>query len=303
MGIVGAIGGALISSSSARKATNAQVAAANADREFQRETRDLIREDMQPWLQGGRSAQNALLYLAGLGPRPTFGGTPQTVESFMSGGTAPATPEGVATDGFGRTWSDEMRFNPQTNTWHAGWGNWQGQGTPGTEMFRVGDRTFTNRADADAFAAANPIGGMEYGGFTADPGYQFRFQQGVDAIDASAAARGGLDSGATREALTRFGQGIGSEEFGNVFNRIFNISNMGQNAAGMQANAQTNFAQMNSNALSNIGNAQAAGAIAQGNAWNGALNNLSSVWGAQNNGFGGFNIGRPGSLFGGNSWG
>ncbi|MCP4988367.1 MAG: hypothetical protein GY928_20645 [Colwellia sp.] len=52
-----------------------------------------------------------------------------------------------------------------------------------------------------------------------DPGFQFRLQQGTDAIEGSAAARGGLFSGQTGKDLTSFGQNLASQEFQNAFNR------------------------------------------------------------------------------------
>ena len=54
---------------------------------------------------------------------------------------------------------------------------------------------------------------------TTDPGYQFRLQEGLKALERSAAARGGLMSGATGKALTRYGQEMGSQEFQNAYNR------------------------------------------------------------------------------------
>ena len=55
--------------------------------------------------------------------------------------------------------------------------------------------------------------------FQADPGYAFRMSEGMKALERSAAARGGLMSGATGKALTRFGQDLGSQEYTNAFNR------------------------------------------------------------------------------------
>lgn len=118
-----------------------------------------------------------------------------------------------------------------------------------------------------------------YGGFTATPGYDFRVQQGQDAVQSSAAARGMLGSGATMTALNRFGQGIASEEYGNYMNRLSGMTDMGMGAAGLQSTAGANFAQGGSSALANAGNAQAAGAIGVGNAWGGAMNNLSGALG------------------------
>lgn len=56
---------------------------------------------------------------------------------------------------------------------------------------------------------------------TDDPGYQFRLQQGVGALDASAAARGGLGSGAQQRALARYGQDLGSQEYGAAYGRAW----------------------------------------------------------------------------------
>ena len=54
-----------------------------------------------------------------------------------------------------------------------------------------------------------------------DPGYGFRLSEGIKALERSAAARGGLMSGGTGKALTRYGQEAASQEFGNAFNRAF----------------------------------------------------------------------------------
>lgn len=143
-----------------------------------------------------------------------------------------------------------------------------------------------------------------YGGFQTTPGYDFRRQQGIDAIDASAATRGGLMSGKTLQDLTTFGDGMASQEYGNYMQRLAGLSDMGMGAAGMQATAGNNAAAGVSNALGNIGNAQAAGAIGQGNALAGMMNNVSGAFGYMRNpNGGGMNVGKPGSLFGGNSWG
>lgn len=55
--------------------------------------------------------------------------------------------------------------------------------------------------------------------FQADPGYGFRIAEGQKALERSAAARGGLMSGAAGKALTRYGQEMGSQEYQNAFNR------------------------------------------------------------------------------------
>ena len=55
--------------------------------------------------------------------------------------------------------------------------------------------------------------------FEADPGYGFRMSEGMKALERSAAARGGLLSGATLRGVQRFGQDLASQEYQNAFNR------------------------------------------------------------------------------------
>lgn len=61
--------------------------------------------------------------------------------------------------------------------------------------------------------------------YTADPGYGFRMSEGMKAIERSAAARGGLLSGATLRGVQRFGQDLASQEYQNAFNRFYAMRN------------------------------------------------------------------------------
>jgi len=56
-----------------------------------------------------------------------------------------------------------------------------------------------------------------------DPGYQFRLKQGRGALEASAAARGVLNTGGTLQGVLQQGQDYASSEFGNVWNRAKDI--------------------------------------------------------------------------------
>lgn len=142
-------------------------------------------------------------------------------------------------------------------------------------------------------------GGFQFD-FQADPGYQFRLGEGLDAVNSSASARHGMNSGAAMKALTRFGQDFASNEYGNVFNRQYGMWNDrmnrlgqlasgGQAAAGMQAGISQNVAgQMGQNmmaggqaaaqGIANAGNARAAGQVGVANAFTGAINNGLGAW-------------------------
>lgn len=52
-----------------------------------------------------------------------------------------------------------------------------------------------------------------------DPGYQFRLDQGTRGVNNSAAAKGGLLSGAAAKALDQYNQDYASGEYNNAFNR------------------------------------------------------------------------------------
>jgi len=142
-----------------------------------------------------------------------------------------------------------------------------------------------------------------------DPGFQFRLQQGQQALQRSAAARGGLLSGGTAKALTDYNQQSASNEYGNVYNRAlgeyqqgynqfqqnqsnkFNryaalsgvgqttagqLAQSGQQAAGNVSNILQTGAQQQGNAIQNAAAATASGYASGANAWGGALGGVGS---------------------------
>lgn len=269
--------GGLVQASAASKAAKAQENAANNDIAFQRETRDLIFDRYEPAYEAGQNALAAYNFEMGLGPRPSFGGTAPQIETIAG------APSKYVMD------NQEGQIGYYTE--------------PGRDTYRVNGQTFDSMDAAQAFADANMTGGTEYGGYTKTPGYDFRMQEGINALDTSAASRGSLFSGATQKALTRYGQDYATGEYNNYLNRLAGLTDSGMAAAGGQAAAATNTAAGVSNAYGNIGNAQAAGAIGVGNAFSNAINNGIGIYGYQNalNQGGGM---QRGNLFDlGKSWG
>lgn len=78
--------------------------------------------------------------------------------------------------------------------------------------------------------------------FFTSPGYQFRLDEGMRAVDAGAAARGMLRSGSTLKGEQKFAQGLASEEFGNYYNRLYNLSDQGLTAGQAGAGVSNNAA-------------------------------------------------------------
>jgi len=56
------------------------------------------------------------------------------------------------------------------------------------------------------------------------PGYQFQMDQGNQAINRSAAAKGMSNSGGVLAELAKYGQGLASQEYGNTLGRLSSLS-------------------------------------------------------------------------------
>lgn len=156
------------------------------------------------------------------------------------------------------------------------------------------------RTDAEPWrqAGTRALAGLEDGKFQEtfdmskyqqDPGYQFRLDEGNKAINASAAARGMNNSGATMKALSRYGQDYASGEYSKAYdrfnndrttqyNRLSSLAGIGQTANAQLANSGTNMANMVGNNMMGAGNAQAAGQMGAANAYSGALNQGANAW-------------------------
>lgn len=137
-----------------------------------------------------------------------------------------------------------------------------------------------------------------------EPGYQFGLAEGNRGLTNSAAARGGLLSGAALKASTKYAQDYAGTKFNDAFgralqtdtankNRLQSLAGIGQtsvgqnNALGAQLgsslgnNAMMTAQQIGQNAIG-VGNARASSYIAQGNALTGVVNQGLSAWNQYN---------------------
>lgn len=112
-------------------------------------------------------------------------------------------------------------------------------------------------------------GTADMSAFMASPDYQFRLQQGNNAIQGAAAARGGLFSGATGKALTDYNQNTAAQEFDNYVNRLFGVTGIGQQAATGIANAALGKGNKMAGIYQNMGDNQANAIMSQANALGG----------------------------------
>jgi hypothetical protein len=117
---------------------------------------------------------------------------------------------------------------------------------------------------------------------TTDPSYQWRLDQGQQALERSAAAKGGLLSGGFGKDLTNYAQGAASQEYGNAFNRyqtqrsaklapLQSLAGVGQSTAGTVGNAAQSYGNNAANLITGAGNATAAGQVGAANALTSAI--------------------------------
>jgi hypothetical protein len=140
----------------------------------------------------------------------------------------------------------------------------------------------------------------------ANPGYQFALQQGEQAMQNSAAARGGLLTGGTAEALNNYAQGAATQNYQQVYNnavqnyelglqgqnqqynQLAGVAGLGLNSAGQIGSVGTSLSGQQANTLGqggaeqaqliqNAGQAQAAGIVGNANALTSMFNNLGNT--------------------------
>lgn len=339
IGAAGSIVGGLMGADAADSAASTQAAAADrasqaqleAQRlaiEEQRRQYDTSRADLEPWRATGGAALNRLAYLMGLNV-PT--GAPQRMTDAQiraellpqyttrtTQNAAAQLPEGISPElaarlnmGFGLVGhdlpfpglNDQQPITSESVDYAA---LDAAVARRMAEQQAAYDAWQTQQQQAEADAQNDPLYGSLLARFTMDdyledPGYQFRMQQGEQAINRAAAAAGRYDSGRALKDLAEFNSGLASQEFGNAYNRWnldqTNIYNRLSGLAGTGQQTATQLANLGSNMASNIGNlnvaggnaiaaghinagnAAAAGIMGQANAWSNALGGAANALG------------------------
>jgi hypothetical protein len=117
--------------------------------------------------------------------------------------------------------------------------------------------------------------GQSLNAFTQSPDYAFALQQGTQAMQRSAAAGGTLISGGQLKAGQEFGQGLASQQYGNYYNRLLSLSQLGQSAATGISNAALTTGQNVGNSIQAGGQATASGIVGSANAISGGLSSAT----------------------------
>ena len=254
--------GGVTSIISGNKAANATRDAAASQAATDKYIYDTTRADYAPWRTTGTNALGALARLYGVS----------------------SNSDGSPTD-----WGAYVRGNPDAlDNWNAIKDTTGGQEQFGGDIAKFGQYHYGadgSRRDLTQFNTG-ASGGGQYGGFIASPGYQFRLDQGLKAIERSAAARGGLRSGATMKALNDYAQGTASDEFQRYSAGLQSLAGVGQSATQSIAQAGQNYASNSASTNAALGAGRASAYMNTGNAINSTVGNLASAY-LYSKGFGG----------------
>jgi hypothetical protein len=277
-GVLG-LWGANKQADAATQAAQIQADAAKQASELQWKQFLIAKEESEPWRTSGKSALAKLNDYLG------------TVSAPTDFGTMPSAP-------------DQKDFKKRIAV-----GSPYGKGTgylmiPDTEAYNAANEKYQkdllaynsnkqSKMDAYAKETQDPTYGVLLKQFdfsnpeAADPGYSFRLKQGLNALGASAAARGGYFSGQTGNDLMNYGQDYASGEYASAYNRDMqnkiNIYNMLAQQSGLGESSAASLGSMGMNTATNVGNLSMAGANAIGagqtgaaSAYNQGLMNLNN---------------------------
>lgn len=130
---------------------------------------------------------------------------------------------------------------------------------------------------SDSGTLTGGTGTADMSGFFTSPDYQFNLNQGQQAIERSAAARGGLNSGNTLAAASQYAQGLASREYSGYMDRLMQQAGLGSTGIGASAAAGANAANNIGNAQINAGNARASGITGAANANAAGITGINSA--------------------------
>lgn len=107
----------------------------------------------------------------------------------------------------------------------------------------------------------------DYSMLTSSPEYQFKQKQGINALDRTAGARGGLYGGQHMKDVMDYSSGLASQEMQNVRNRMLGNVQLGYPAIGSQSGIYGTNLDYFADATNAMAQARAGKQIGQGNIW------------------------------------
>lgn len=231
------------------------------------------------------SARNALLGLGGTQaaqPANNNATQPAGQPTAQNGRMNAAAMYGLGDGMSGYNPALARDMSPITSSSGYNWGNgrvpnafWQQQmQTQGQPQ-----ATPTAQPTAQSGQSAQEAASNAFDVFRNSTGYQFRLNEGYDALNSGYAGAGVLQSGAAMNAAQEYGQNMASAEFGNYWNMLGEQQNLASGAANAMSGVNTTYANNAGNLAIANGQNQASAAIARANNSNAMIGGIGSAFG------------------------
>jgi hypothetical protein len=298
VGAAGAIGGALISSKSAKGAAQTQADAANNAADIAHQQYLQTRADLLPYNVAGQGAVNLLSSFFGGGgvtpsvgnPAPAAPAPAPAMATGAPGGTAALPPGWTVVPGY--TTSSESgdrvvsaQINDQNGNFVSfipGFNENTGKPSDQTAASYLQSQGLLPAATASAPGAAAPATATpssapsELQFLENTPGYQFALSQGLKLVQSGNIARG--ISGAALKGAANFATGLAQNTYqANLLNPLEYLGTLGEGAASQTGTIGAGLAGTQGSALVGGANALAAGQVGSANALSSGLNSLGSL--------------------------
>ena len=260
---VGSVASAAIGSSAASKAANASAAAADKSAAVQQNIYNQNAATLSPYVQAGLPATQTINALLGLGGTAGTAGTPG-VQDFAAYTTS--QPDLMA---------DYQRYHSNMTPEQYGQYHYSTYGqAEGRTVPMTGGTAGTPSTDGSAAAQA------AFDQYRKSTGYDFRVNQGLNAVNSGYAGRGSIKSGAAMKAINDYGQGMASQEFGNYLGALGNQQSLGMSAGSALAGVGQNYANSLGNIYQQNGANQANAALTKASAIGSGVNGLANIAGS-----------------------
>jgi hypothetical protein len=278
--VIGA-GASIIGSSNA---ADAQTAAADKASAQQAAQYAQTRSDLLPYNTAGQGALNALSY--GLGTSSPTTATAGTAATPDYNAYLAANPDVQAAYGSANKASLSQYYGINSPQEYAAYhyntyGKNEGRTLPTTGGTAATTTAAPGASSGIAFGSLSKPVSMTEADVQATPGFQFNLNQGLKAVQNSAASRGLGVSGAALKGAASYATGLADSTYqnqfnnavtnqNNTYNRLLGVANLGENAGATTGALGTQTATNIGNNTIGAGNALAASSNAIGNTISGA---------------------------------
>ena len=148
------------------------------------------------------------------------------------------------------------------------------------------------QAGKDALGQQQALMSGDFSKFYQSPDYAFALSEGMKGLDRSAASRGRLYSGGYGQDLTKYAQGMATQNYNNYYSKLAGLSNTGSGTAQNLGVLGQNYANSMGSALQANAANRTSAYNSQANAWGNAATQIGGIAGNYFGNKGGWYLGN-----------